>query len=274
MNVICYRTGELPAHIYGDNISIELYMQEFDLREYLRIHYQGISVDFFRFPGNYGDSLIWHGTKKILSLLNISVTYVDINSKQSNDVLFIDGGGNLVDYYSDIKNFLIAKSSLYRQIVILPHTIFGQRQIEVLNSITIELTVFCREKVSAEFLKKNLTRGNVFLWHDCAFYNEFSKDSAGEGILNAFRTDKESTLMSLPDFNIDISHSGYAMKPLDELLTALRPYKQVNTDRLHVGIAAALLNKEVRLYANSYYKNEAVFDYSLREFANVQFIKK
>lgn len=81
-------------------------MKELDLKDFLE-DYKDRSVDFFWFPGNYGDSLIWHGTKILLSSLNILVKNVDISSPKYNDILFIDGGGNLVDYYSDVKDFLI-----------------------------------------------------------------------------------------------------------------------------------------------------------------------
>lgn len=245
-------------------------MRELDTKVFLK-SFEGKSVDFFRFPGNYGDSLIWHGTKRLLSEFNISENYVDIASDKSNETLLIDGGGNLVDYYSDVRDFLIKKSSLYSQIIILPHTIFGQKQLDVLNSITSELVVFCREKVSARFLEKGLTNGKAYISQDCAFYNEFPPVESGEGSLNAFRTDKESDLKALPPSNNDISHNGYATKPLGGLLEILRQYEQINTDRLHIAIAGVLLNKIVKLYPNSYYKNKAVFDYSLKKFHNVSF---
>ncbi len=126
-------------------------MKEPDLKKYLN-KYKGTAVDFFRFPGNYGDSLIWHGTKRLISSLNISEHYVDITSPKHNNILFIDGGGNLVDYYSDISDFLLEKPDLYNEIVILPHTIFGAKQIKVLNGISSKLVVFCREKISAKFI--------------------------------------------------------------------------------------------------------------------------
>ncbi len=248
-------------------------MREFNLKDFLKI-YENKSVDFFRFPGNYGDSLIWHGTKALLSSLNILEQYVDISSPKHNDVLFIDGGGNLVDYYSDVKDFLIKKPSLYDEIIILPHTIFGKRQIEVLSNISSKLTVFCREKVSAKFLENGLTRGDIYLWHDCAFYNTFSLTHSGRGIFNAFRLDNESILRILPESNNDISYNGYATKPLNELINILQKYEQVNTDRLHIAIGATLLGKCVRLFPNSYYKNKAVFDYSLKRFPNISFVDK
>lgn len=248
-------------------------MRELDLRKFLE-KYKYTKVDFFRFPGNYGDSLIWHGTKNLLSSLNISEQYVDTFSPRRNSVLLIDGGGNLVDYYSDVKEFLIKKPSLYDEIIILPHTIVGEKQIEVLNNISSKLTVFCREKVSAEFLEDRLTHGELYIWHDCAFYNDFSQTPTGKGVFNAFRSDKESILQALPRSNSDISYNGYATKPLDELIGMLQKYEQVNTDRLHVAICATLLGKQVRLFPGSYYKNKAVFDYSLKKLPNIIFIEK
>lgn len=247
-------------------------MRELDVKMYLG-KYKGSSVDFFRFPGNYGDSLIWHGTKRLLSSLEISIHCVEIESTKNNDILLIDGGGNFVDYYSDVRDFLIKKPNLYSEIVILPHTIFGERQIEVLNKISSKLTVFCREKTSLKFLNESLPNSDLYLWHDCAFYNRFEITPPGQGILNAFRSDRESVLHRLPTLNRDISSIGYATKPLDEFINTLRKYEQINTDRLHIAICGTLLGKLVKLFPNSYYKNKAVFDYSLAKFPNTTFVK-
>jgi len=103
-------------------------MEEFDLKQFLE-KYKGTSVDFYRFPGNYGDSLIWHGTKTLLTELNISENYIEINLPKSNEILFIDGGGNFIDYYSDVRDFLIKNHNFYKEIIVLPHTIFGDKQI-------------------------------------------------------------------------------------------------------------------------------------------------
>lgn len=250
-----------------------LFMKELDLKEFLE-NYRGVSVDFYRFPGNYGDSLIWHGTKILLNKLNINEDYVEIYSPKKNGVLFIDGGGNFVDYYSDIKEFLSTKPNVYKEIVILPHTIFGERQVDILNSLCGNVTVFCRERVSFNFLKEKYIKGNVYLWHDCAFYNSFEKIPGGVGVLNAFREDKESVNDTIPSDNIDVSYNGYATKPLDGLLDILRKHKEIHTDRLHVAICGALLGKEIKLYPNSYYKNKAVFEYSLQKFPNLSFVEE
>jgi hypothetical protein len=61
------------------------------------------------------------------------------------------------------------------------------------------------------------------------------------------------------------------MSSLDLLFRVLTGCKRVVTDRLHIAIAGALLGLEVELHPNSYYKNRAVYDYSLRRFSNVRF---
>ncbi|PIP29634.1 hypothetical protein COX27_00355 [Candidatus Kuenenbacteria bacterium CG23_combo_of_CG06-09_8_20_14_all_36_9] len=247
-------------------------MQEYDLKKYLE-KYRDSTVDFFRFMGNYGDSLIWHGTMKLLSELNIKVDYVDLTSENKHEVLFIDGGGNFVDYYTDVRDFLTAKPALYKDVVILPHTIFGDKQIKTLNNMQGDTTIFCREIVSTKFVEENVKTGKVYLWHDCAFYNSFPAMVNGSGVLEAFRSDQESFLRTKQDANnIDISYDGYATKPLDEFFAILQKYNQINTDRLHVAIAATLLGKRVKLYPNSYYKNKAVFEYSLKKFPNIEFM--
>ena len=89
-------------------------MKEYDLETFLK-KYSNTKVDFFRFNGNYGDSLIWHGTMRLLDRLSIGVNYVDIDSCIDSSILFIDGGGNFVDYYSDVRDFLSLKHKKYKE---------------------------------------------------------------------------------------------------------------------------------------------------------------
>jgi len=248
-------------------------MTEMDLKEYLA-EFSGNEVDFYRFPGNYGDSVIWHGTMQLLETLDIQVRYVEMGSPKYHNVLFIDGGGNFVDYYSDVKQFLLTKPDVYGQIVILPHTIMGEAQAKVLNAVSSDLTVFCREPVSAKFLDDKLTKAKVYLWHDCAFYNQFNPMPEGKGELNAFRSDIESVREPKPAANMDLSANGFAKKPLEELIAAIQGYKQVNTDRLHLAILSTLLGKKVMLFPNSYYKNKAVFEHSLKNLPNIIFVER
>lgn len=246
-------------------------MKELDLKKYLK-KYSGKEADFFRFNGNYGDSVIWHGTMNLLNDMNIRVNNVSVVSKVKNSTLFIDGGGNFVDYYDDVRDFLEKKHGSYKKIIILPHTIYGQKQIKILGEIK-NAAIFCREKISAEFCMQYAKMSEVYMWHDCAFYNRFNKNNNGQGILNVFREDCESSVKFRPENTIDISKNGYATKDLDKFIDVINRHSVVNTDRLHVAITATLLEKQVNLYPNSYFKNKAVYDYSLKKYSNIKFIE-
>jgi len=244
-------------------------MPELDLRKFLD-QYKGTEVDFFRFPGNYGDSLIWHGTMKLLDGLDIQVNEVTSVEERNHPTLLIDGGGNLVDYYHDVRDFLASAKDVYPEIVILPHTIAGEKQAGLLQALKRNVTIFCREKVSHQFVSKHANTCNVFLWHDTAFYNDLTPSPSGEGSLNAFRQDVESIQEDFPSNNIDISRDGYAKKPLDAFLRAIKPYAEINTDRLHVAIAATLLGSKLicflthitktKRYLNTHCINTQIFD--------------
>jgi len=127
-------------------------MKEYDLETFLK-KYSNTKVDFFRFNGNYGDSLIWHGTMRLLDRLSIGVNYVDIDSCIDSSILFIDGGGNFVDYYSDVRDFLSLKHKKYKEVVILPHTISGEKQKEFLKELVQMLRFFAEKKKALILLK-------------------------------------------------------------------------------------------------------------------------
>ena len=90
-------------------------------------------------------------------------------------------------------------------------------------------------------------------------------------VLNAFRTDGESTGIARPADNFDLSSiydgwvapEGFARFAVRDFLAIAERYDEIRTNRLHVGIAGALLGKRVILYDNSYGKNRAVWEHSL-----------
>jgi exopolysaccharide biosynthesis predicted pyruvyltransferase EpsI len=249
--------------------------QEYDVRDFLR-RFQGGQCDLLRFPGNYGDALIWHGTKAVLSAAGVNFRTIQCNEKPQASTLLVDGGGNMVDLYGDVEGYLNVYGASVERVVILPHTISGARALSCLNRLGASLTVFCRERVSYAAVKSSLSAAEVYLWHDCAFLSPLCNLRPSEdkplGVLYAFRTDDEALGRQLPAGNRDISTEGYAMSDLDALLETISGYRNVKTDRLHIAIAAALLGCNVDLYSNSYYKNLAVYDYSLKDYPNVRFI--
>ena len=98
--------------------------------------------------------------------------------------------------------------------------------------------------------------------------------------LQAFRTDSEKTAMVLPSNNLDVSdllEMGVELKELAYMnshyfLSFINKFSVVRTNRLHVGIGATLLGKNVEFYDNSYFKCKAVYDYSLKNFKNIKYM--
>jgi exopolysaccharide biosynthesis predicted pyruvyltransferase EpsI len=86
--------------------------------------------------------------------------------------------------------------------------------------------------------------------------------------LIAFERTRNPSESLIPEKNFDISHMGDdGHKTL--ILDVVKNFGSVNTDRLHVGVAGALLGKQVLLFVNNYHKSRSVFEYSLRRFLNV-----
>lgn len=92
-------------------------------------------------------------------------------------------------------------------------------------------------------------------------------------MLNCFRTDLEMTEIELTPDNIDLSelykfgtvHPYLIEYSASKFLKFLNKYAEIRTNRLHVSIGGALLGKKVYLYPNNYFKNKAVYEYSLKD---------
>ncbi len=124
---------------------------------------------------------------------------------------------------------------------------------------------------------------NRFLRREIKMFKLFKQNESS--ILTCFRTQAEKTGMELCTGNIDISlilaygkfkeqlHESIALWVSNQMLRFINQYNKIATNRLHVAIAAALLGKDVDFYRNSYYKNEAVYRYSLEgKFPNVRWM--
>ena len=100
-----------------------------------------------------------------------------------------------------------------------------------------------------------------------------------ENILNVFRLDNEKTDIRIPDGNIDLpkvlvrgtSSENILNDVTFNLLKVINEFEQINTNRLHICIAGALLGKNVRFYSNSYYKNRSIYHFSIKgKYPNVK----
>jgi len=101
--------------------------------------------------------------------------------------------------------------------------------------------------------------------------------------LECFRRDSERSEARIPWSNVDLSTATPYDKSMGnrasveatafELFRYLNRFPVINTNRLHICIAGALLGKRVRFSPNAYWKNEAIYRHSLRDaFPNVEWM--
>ena len=74
--------------------------------------------------------------------------------------------------------------------------------------------------------------------------------------------------------NMDISLWGNEITPIAPFIKKIDEFDIIHTDRLHVAILACLLHKRVHFYKGGYFKNEAVFRSSMKDYFDDVFMKK
>ena len=268
--------------------------------------YRGKKVYYQPNMGNGGDALIAAGAFQLLQKAGVDYEIIEDVEKVNleDQVVFYPGGGNLVDEYTNCADFLRRFHRVAREIVILPHTVKGNE--ELLKSLGGNVTIFCREHNSYEYLQSLGLHCHVWLDHDLAFSLDLARCNGqtatpmiaylqvlakkyllGSGkrpVLHAFRTDVEKTGIDLPADNVDVSsriNHNYLMFPepdvfktVSDIFRFIGYFEEVHTNRLHIGIAGALAGKKVFLHPNSYWKNRAIYEYSLKgRFSNVEFVE-
>jgi exopolysaccharide biosynthesis predicted pyruvyltransferase EpsI len=242
-----------------------------NLESFLR-SISGSTFDRLTNPGNAGDGLIERGADILLNKCGIdycTITYPEIGA--ADVILILGSGGFCRPWHHNIErvHFYVAK---YRRVCIFPATFdFTFAPVaNFLRELPPNVIAFCREEVSYNALKTIVpSPERVYLDHDVAFHNDVTAwKGVGIGEINCFRTDSESARRIILERNFDISDmGGDAHKTV--ILDVLKNFASVNTDRLHVGIAGALLDKQVLLFVNNYHKNRSMFEYSLKRFPNV-----
>lgn len=258
------------------------------LIEDLLIQYQDQLIDFIPNNGNIGDIFIYASTLYLFDKYNIKYNIKYGLPDDGGDVLFVGGGGNLVDDYDWLLPKLESIHNNYKRIIILPHTINGEKVKNIFSLFRENVIVLVREKYSYEYLNsfyKHLE--NIYLCKDLAFNfpcSDYAKIPCN-GVLNAYRVDGERTDIIIPKENIDLSDEidigkeysyqfwelDYWQEFLETFLTYIARYKIINTNRLHVAIAGSLMGRIVNFFPNSYYKNQGVYEFSLINFANTVF---
>jgi len=270
--------------------------------------YRGKEVFFRPNPGNAGDALIGLSAIQLLEKYGIQYKIADDSTDLTGQILFYSGGGNLTKYYSHCAKFIQKWKTRLKEFVLLPHTVNSHS--ELLSSLTGQVSIFCREYETYDYVRNFANLKSVYLTHDLAFRLNFEDELVRHNspnilmqisppktvikalvkkvkspkffmrridsskTLNAFREDVESAGRDLPKNNIDLSHwcnqkvemesKAIIKESAIRLVSTINKFDRICTDRLHIAIAAAKLNKDVDFYNNSYNKNKNVYDYSMK----------
>jgi exopolysaccharide biosynthesis predicted pyruvyltransferase EpsI len=260
-------------------------------------------------PGNGGDALIAHATYRLFEQEGIDYRIWRAGDDAAGKVILYGGGGNFIDHYDHCASFVAEHHRRAKQLVILPHTIQGHAGL--LSELGENVSIFCREQTSYEYVVTTAKRARVWHAEDLALELDAGellapppragalpkryrgqlrhfrrlrrrlrarqwlarRRSSGEPrVLNCFREDVEQTSGPKPRDNLDLSQVvpvDFAMLSLalahytsHLIFDFIERYDMVRSNRLHIGLAAALAGKRVEFYANSYWKNQAVYEQS------------
>lgn len=246
--------------------------------------YQNKCITYIPNPGHIGDALIAYATMQLFDQLGLKYTIGQYTETYENQDIIYGGGGNLVGPPKLCENFLL--NNIHKNsILMLPHTIKDVDH--VITKFDKNVTVFCRETISYEYVKNTIKYPeNVFIDHDMAFgldCSAYMNRPTNGWHLNCFRVDSEKINIPLPNDNIDFTLKC-SFPALTEnrtniemasnlMLNFISLYDTITTNRLHVAIAGTLMNKKIKLYNNLYYKNKAVYEYSMNnKYPNITFV--
>jgi len=210
--------------------------------------------------GNRGDELIFAGMRRLLR--DLSYREYDIrllDRVPAGGLAVISGGGSWCRPFHAMPELLSAVELSFRRVIVFPSS-FDIEEPAVRQVLEkTRAVVFARERESYERIRGLC---DVRLAHDTAFFFDFEpyRSRFQQGVLHAFRRDAEAAGGALPEDNRDISEE---CQSLDEWLWTISRHRLIRTDRAHVVIAGAMLDKQIEYRPSSYHKVPAIVDFCI-----------
>jgi hypothetical protein len=231
--------------------------------------------------GNRGDGLIHRGAFRLFDTIGLTYRPIRFPERASGAHLLAFGSGCFSRYFNHMVSYLNLYRVGFQRVTILPATfdLSIRRVRRFIRSLEQEkFTIFCRDKVSAASIKGLRPElEDVHVAHDLAFYCDVEpwlRRGKGRGTLLVARTDEEtSNPIEIEADRIADSSAGSDDEP-QALLDEIAPFHTVHTDRLHAAVASVLLKKQVHLYEGNYFKNRAVFEFTLVRFPGASIVPR
>jgi GT2 family glycosyltransferase len=222
---------------------------------------------YVRGVGNRGDELIQAGTRQLLAGLDYREIGFEEVAAASGELAVVSGGGAWCRWYHEIMPRVLTLAEMrFARVVVLPSS-FDPSEDAVRHVLgRSRAVIFARERESWRQIRDLC---DARLAHDGAFFFDYTPfAAAGDGVLHAYRTDRESSSsFPLPPDNVDVSALYPSLPPW---LGRIAGAALVRTDRAHVMIAAALLGKQVEYRASGYHKVTAIAEFALAGFPGVR----
>jgi len=243
--------------------------------------------------GNHGDYLIYAGAKKLANEVGVeyrSFFFSDQTSPESflhkvtseldlsqSDIIYLHGSGGFNSMYKWSPKLLKTLRVLFPEnlIIVGPSSVtLEPKYLKQFLPKDQKIIFFARELITYKFVKRFYS--NVYVDHDTAFHLtkdcvEFKSFCMGLPIKNNYkvlilRQDQEAVPLPkvIKGENFDIVCDPYNYKREEWLKLHLWASK-VTTNHIHSAILSVIAGKEVELFANSYHKNQAIWEFSLRK---------
>lgn len=244
-----------------------------DLARNLKDHARAQPIVEIVNTGNWGDALIHAAQRELLRDAGVLVSeHVPAQSfkklrKRRHWIklllrslthprrAIITGGGAIREYYSRPSEFANAASQ-FSNVLLMPSSI------PFLPDFDLKRTQLWRR----DHLESKEGAPGARFCHDTAFYLRPSPRTPSEKLGILMRQDEERAADSVPPGNQDISALGTHLSDPEEFIDRVGRYEVILTNRLHVGIAGALLHREVHLFSSRTQKLRSVFEASLKPF--------
>lgn len=256
-------------------------------------------------PGNAGDALIASATRDLFRRFGVRAhTLRPDQLAPAGAVALYGGGGGLTPDYPDAARFLAAHARRAGELVLLPHSVRGHA--DLLAALDRRTLLLCRTADSLAWARAQAPLARVEPADDLALHldarafleagrrrarwvgllrkriwrlrlrsRRFRPDA--DGVLRNFRADCESTgrnggqVLDLSNaLAVRVRREPHCFLATWLLLSVLDRAREVHTDRLHVGIGAALLGKQVVFHDDAHGKLRGVHQASMAGWAHVR----
>jgi len=226
----------------------------------------------------------WRSPNQIVPGLRDRLMYLRHRLNRNVDAVYIHGGGNFNDLWGGgIRCFATAVRFFDCPIIVGPQSyVFDSTDPEtIFSGVSNPIRLYCREGYSFELLAPVVDRYpnvEIGLSEDTALALSRAdlplSTYSEEYTLLAFRSDAESTTPTIEEQiepPIVVRDVSTDEPSFEGFVDAVARSSRIFTDRLHVAILAALLDKQATFYDNSYHKNRGVYEYSLSRYPTVTF---